>query len=1167
MPRSSKRVVKEEPTKSKKKVVEEPMDDRADEEESPSRRAGKRGRDAQDSASASSSSSAKKAVRRRLMPADEDKDVVVSDAEDGSYEEKPILSRVVKGDGDLELESDGESDEDSGGDVAPYRGLSSPVVQRRKGLSLTEYVEGSIRRVKLHNFVTYDDVEFFPGPRLNVVVAPNGAGKSSLVCAFALGLAGSPNILGRAKKPAEFIKQGRESATIEIELYRRDPKPNLIVTRFIDSENNTSFRLNGKKATLAKVRDEVKALGVQVDNLCQFLPQDRVAHFSALTPEEMLRETERAVSSDAMVEDHERLISLKEKEKRANAVSEANGKVLAQLKSQNNALERIVESLKQREELTNNLRLCEDKLPWCKFEASRDQALRLRVVRNEAEAALQEFGESIAPLVKEEKRTAKMLDQATNDMTNHREAVSNASRDVRSALRTLDVCDKRYATVEQKLDDLQREEEGIVTKRERLAKDIAELLEQLKAMPEAQNDPVAEKKANERARKLRDEVQVLDTQRQNLMQEQKEAQHERQAVERRLLALQSRGNTKLNQLRRADHRGAEAYQWVSAHAAQWFEGRPFYHVAMDTSATRHAAALEDCLPAWLLRAFVVSTAADRDTLVRESQKAKIKVSVTFVPNHVPRPPLMSAGEKERLGIVDFLSDVIEAPPAVLAALLENAALDKIAVLRNDSFIDGVLNDGRVNYLYTPTQNVVATRSRYGNRELFMRNRSMQGKKALMLGSGDVAASAGQVEELQERIRDVEVRMQQASLELEAVQDKGVALRKELTEVQAEAQSFKSSVQRRIKLQAKIDTKRRDLSEATEFQGDRERQTLLKRQQKTLKERVGAVEEAMSLAHAVTDAQRAYDEAALHRLNAQLLAEAASRAVKEASINKERLDLAFDEADRAFLKAKDDARTLKTSAIRVTGKMNDALREKLAAFPDDVQSLEEMITVFKTKLQLASNANPQVLTEYTKRKGEIQRREAEQEVVTASLEKVRTRLNRIRARWEPPLEKVVEAVNEKFSKYMEDIGCAGEVNLVKDEDDFAKWRVEIRVKFREASELAVLNAAVQSGGERSVSTMLYVVAMQDLTECPFRLVDEINQGMDPRNERAIFAQVVRASTSGCLPQFFLVTPKLLPDLKYDETTTVLAIFNGPYHSAADHWDMDGFIKALAARIAA
>jgi hypothetical protein len=41
-------------------------------------------------------------------------------------------------------------------------------------------------------------------------------------------------------------------------------------------------------------------------------------------------------------------------------------------------------------------------------------------------------------------------------------------------------------------------------------------------------------------------------------------------------------------------------------------------------------------------------------------------------------------------------------------------------------------------------------------------------------------------------------------------------------------------------------------------------------------------------------------------------------------------------------------------------------------------------------------------------------------------------------------------------------------------------------------LQVLDANVHSGGERSVSTILYLMAMQDLQRSPFRVVDEINQ---------------------------------------------------------------------------
>ena len=53
---------------------------------------------------------------------------------------------------------------------------------------------GAIVRVKLSNFVTYTAVEFFPGPSLNMVIGPNGTGKSTLVCAICIGLGWGPQV-------------------------------------------------------------------------------------------------------------------------------------------------------------------------------------------------------------------------------------------------------------------------------------------------------------------------------------------------------------------------------------------------------------------------------------------------------------------------------------------------------------------------------------------------------------------------------------------------------------------------------------------------------------------------------------------------------------------------------------------------------------------------------------------------------------------------------------------------------------------------------------------------------------------------------------------------------------------------------------------------------------
>ena len=102
-----------------------------------------------------------------------------------------------------------------------------------------------------------------------------------------------------------------------------------------------------------------------------------------------------------------------------------------------------------------------------------------------------------------------------------------------------------------------------------------------------------------------------------------------------------------------------------------------------------------------------------------------------------------------------------------------------------------------------------------------------------------------------------------------------------------------------------------------------------------------------------------------------------------------------------------------------------------------------------------------------------------------------------------------------------MAVAGEVSLDEHGLDFEQYGILIKVKFRQTGQLQVLSAHHQSGGERSVSTILYLVSLQDLTNCPFRVVDEINQGMDPINERKMFQQLVRAASQPNTPQFVTV----------------------------------------------
>ena len=112
-----------------------------------------------------------------------------------------------------------------------------------------------------------------------------------------------------------------------------------------------------------------------------------------------------------------------------------------------------------------------------------------------------------------------------------------------------------------------------------------------------------------------------------------------------------------------------------------------------------------------------------------------------------------------------------------------------------------------------------------------------------------------------------------------------------------------------------------------------------------------------------------------------------------------------------------------------------------------------------------------------------------------------------------------------------------------------------------------------------------MSLQSLTRSPFRVVDEINQGMDPRNERLVHARMVSIATGndeeqfhydaeahdeddddddggadardneddgdvggkkkGGGSQYFLITPKLLHGLRYEPGMRVLCIASGEF----------------------
>ena len=178
------------------------------------------------------------------------------------------------------------------------------------------------------------------------------------------------------------------------------------------------------------------------------------------------------------------------------------------------------------------------------------------------------------------------------------------------------------------------------------------------------------------------------------------------------------------------------------------------------------------------------------------------------------------------------------------------------------------------------------------------------------------------------------------------------------------------------------------------------------------------------------------------------------------------------------------------------------REEFKKWPDEQSELESKKEEKEVERDGITIANPNALQEYKARKARIDELGEKLDSERSNLQQKQDSLKQVKQRWLPALRSLVQRLDKCFSDNFRKIGCRGGIELIEDEENFDKFRIDIKVAFRDSEGLHPLDGRRQSGGERSVSTMLYIIALQNLTKSPFRVVDEINQGMDVENEKHV-----------------------------------------------------------------
>ena len=142
-------------------------------------------------------------------------------------------------------------------------------------------------------------------------------------------------------------------------------------------------------------------------------------------------------------------------------------------------------------------------------------------------------------------------------------------------------------------------------------------------------------------------------------------------------------------------------------------------------------------------------------------------------------------------------------------------------------------------------------------------------------------------------------------------------------------------------------------------------------------------------------------------------------------------------------------------------------------------------------------------------------------VSHSRQEVLTELDKRLARWREVLNSFLEEVTVRYNETLATVSATGSIRLISSRD-IEKCGLEILVGFK-GNKPTPLDAFTQSGGERSIAMMAFLLALQQHITSPFRAIDEFDVHMDPKNRELVTQLIISSAKDMTEGQYLAITP--------------------------------------------
>ncbi|WUR02140.1 structural maintenance of chromosomes protein 5 (SMC5) [Vairimorpha necatrix] len=1053
------------------------------------------------------------------------------------------------------------------------------------------FKNGNIISLSLKNFQTFKSSVFSFSPSLNFIIGPNGSGKSTISNAISLIFGGSPKTIGKSKNLKEYIRFGEHDCKIEAEIFYNNKIIKL--GRGISIANNFWY-LNDELVKKGIYENFISKLNIDINNLCQYLPQEKVSEFCKMSNEELLNSTLLNLKENELIEN---IKCINEVESKINSEISKENALKKQIEEKEKIVKKInvdVEKIKERDEKLLKVDKMENKKIYLEYEEIVKDYKRLensiKLLQknlNESNKEIENINLEIENIENNPKNLE--LNKLIEDLDKFDQKIKSVIKEYNFNNENLGLLDidlehleknkeqkkidieNLKQKIESNKEELEKIKQNIIEKKEYFITDNTNYMNNLNYINNnnldynnsnyinnnsnynnnnldddfernifnAKNlDNLFVKYNKVKINELEDQKYKLKNKRLEIDQKCFDIKKEVDELEEKKRKFSEDEERRLELLKKFSSDTYKAVIWLRSNKSIFKDEiiePPFLLISI--SDEKFMQEIEIFLSFHALTSFICKNSIDFEKMSK-ILKDEMKLGINIVEDIKNVPNFQYTKEQVRnLGFEGLVIDFIETRQEIKNFLMSSCHLQNIPITKkniNDKFIFENTSFKRiaVNGKYLEIR-----RSKYNSKDSVIICAPIISKN-LFSSKIDTSEINKKLLECNEKrrilnidLKDLHIKSDKIDYELKKYYELSKEHNNQIIKIKKNINNYKLILEQ-------IKSMKNELKKLENEEDNIKEQEIIKKKKFINKEleklnmKISLILKDTSYLLRFQKIQFVYKQTKSETSKLQGLFNSRNLIERQNEIIKSNILEHENIKEKLKLEIKNKKDFLKNTQYT---------KEEMINLPDKLEDLKNLINLEKTQLQFYT-VDENIKNEYEENKKSLDFLYKNIEKIQKDKISYKFHIENKKNKIEEEIYFLIEKINKEFINLFYKLGCEGRLEFDFKSKKCKEWRLNILVKFRNNEKLEKLSSFRQSGGEKSVSTILYLLALQLVDTSPFRLVDEINQGMDKINEKIILEILFDICEREEETQFFIISPKLVDGLKYSKNMKIIILFS-------------------------